>query len=106
MLSWVDIMAVREGLTDIQIQDATSLIKFYTSFKTNKDLLIPEWGKAPRYLLPARKDLYSNPEILDEAPLYERFYEIVQKATAITGPALNQNLRQIGKKIQHDGFRP
>ena len=106
MLSWVDIMAMRAGLTNIQTQDATSLIQFYTSLKTTKDLLIPEWGKAPRYLLPARTALYSNCDVLDAAPLYKRFHEIVQKATAITGPALNQNLRLIGKKIQHDGFRP
>ena len=106
MLSWVDSLVVREGLTDVQTQDAIKLIEFYTSFKTNKGLLIPEWGEAPRYLLPARRALYSDSDVLDGAPLYERFYQIVRKATAITGPALNQNLRLIGAKIENDGFRP
>ena len=44
--------------------------------------------------------------MLEEAPLYERFHQIIEKATAITAPALNQNLRDIGEKIQNDGFRP
>ncbi len=106
MLSWVDVVAIRSGLTETQTKDATKFVEYYTSFEINKKLLIPEWGKAPTYLLPALKKLYIDKDILEEAPLYARFGDVLKDAIAITGPNLNKNLREIGKKIETDGFLP
>lgn len=106
MLSWVDVVALRSGLSVVKNSDAVKFVQYYTSYELNKKLLIPDWGKAPTYLLPALKDLYNDKDVLNAAPLYTRFSEIIIDATAITGPGLPQNLRNIGQRIEADGFHP
>jgi len=99
MLGWVDAMCIRKGLAPETYAAALDFIRFYTSEDFNRELLIPASGDAPRYLLPARIELYTDPKILVMAPLYPRFLEIMKEAVSVTGPHLNDNLRKVGGQI-------
>jgi thiamine pyridinylase len=106
MLAWVDILSLRSGLDEQTRKDANELIKFFNSEKFNTELLMPSYGSAPRYLLPARNSIYTNHTLLQAAPLYNRFFEIMKQSVSLTGPNLNGNLRDIGKGIQKTGLSP
>jgi thiamine pyridinylase len=87
MLTWVDVLCIRQGVDDAQA-------------------LLPPYGHAPRYLLPARTAVYQDASLLKAAPLYQRFEEVMKSGVAITGPQLNERLRDVGKKIETGGFDP
>lgn len=103
-LTWVDVLALRADLTEQQRQDALALIEFFNSEAFTASVLIPKWGRAPRYLLPARMSVYDHPKLLKAAPLYQQFKYIKMSGHSITGKNLNEKLRQIGKAIEADGF--
>ena len=69
-------------------------------------LLVPSFGEAPRYLMPARASIFHNAKLLKAAPLYATLFEIMTNTTAVTGPNLTRNLETPGKKLQKDGFWP
>ncbi len=104
MLTWVDVVSVRAGLDDRGKADAFDFVRFYSTCDRTANFLIPEYPHAPRYLLPARRAIYTNARLLKAAPLYARFHEIMQSGVSITAPGLNAHLRKIGKKIESDGF--
>lgn len=106
MLAWVDVLSIRKGMDSQTRKDASILIEFFNSEEFTSSLLIPEYGTAPRYLLPARSSLYSNRSLLQVAPIYTRFYEIMRHSVALTSKNLNTELRAIGKTIQKTGFTP
>lgn len=104
MLSWVDILSVRNGISEQVKKDAYDFILFFSSSDRTVTFLIPEYGHAPRYLLPAHRAVYANPKLLKTAPLYQTFYNIMQSGIAISAPELNGRLRKIGKKLETQGF--
>lgn len=106
MLAWVDVLALRAHLPAKTRADAIALINLVGSEEFNLGALIPAYGSAPRYLLPARASIYANERVLRAAPLYAAFEPIMRDATAITGPNLNDKLRAIGKRIEESGFNP
>lgn len=104
MLSWVDVLSIRAGVAEQVRKDAYEFIRFFTVPSRTTSFLIPEYGHAPRYLLPAHKAIYSDAKLLRAAPLYGRFHEIMQSGVAVTAPDLNGRLRKIGKKLEAQGF--
>jgi len=105
-LTWVDILSIRHGLNDQARHDAIEFIRFATGPELSSQFLIPDYGHAPRYLLPARESAYCDARVLKAAPLYRRFHTIMREGTSITGPALNDRLRAVGKQIEEAGFSP
>jgi thiamine pyridinylase len=105
-LAWVDVLTIRVGLDPQKRKDALELITFFNSEKFTAELLIPAFGSAPRYLLPARNSLYNNRGILQAAPLYAKFHEVMKQSVALTAPKLNDKLRAIGKVLAGSGFSP
>jgi len=101
MLAWVDILTIRKGLTSQKRKDAFDFISDFTSEDFNRSLLVPSYGEAPRYLLPARIALYNDPAIIKAAPLYPHFKDIMLGAVTVTDAGLNSRLRQIGEKINN-----
>lgn len=97
--AWVDLLAISSSCIGQCLNDATKFIAFVTKLEEVKKSLIPEWGTAPRYLLPAHVSLYNDPAILKEAPLYPRMLEAIERAVPVTGVQLNSRLRQIGKEL-------
>jgi len=104
MLSWVDVLSVRKGVSEQVRKDACEFIRFFNSSDRTASFLIPEYGHAPRYLLPAHRSIYANPRLLKAAPLYRTFCDIMQSGIAISAPELNGRLRKIGKKLETEGF--
>lgn len=98
-ISWVDMFGISAKAHGKKQRDAENFIRFMMEPSTYKLFLIPGWGQAPRYLLPARDDLYRDPEILKGAPLYASFRERIDRATPITDVGLNERLRLIGKNL-------
>ncbi len=99
MLAWVDILTVRKGLAPQKRKDALDFISEFTSEDFNRSLLVPGYGEAPRYLLPARAALYTDSAVTKAAPLYPRFKQIMLDAVTVTDAGLNDRLRKIGGKI-------
>ncbi len=97
--AWVDIMTIAKACQGQCLSDATDFIGFVTSQAEVKSALLPAWHAAPRYLLPAHVALYHDPDLLREAPLYQRMLFSLQRALPVTGRRLNTNLRQIGKTL-------
>jgi thiamine pyridinylase len=105
-LAWVDVLTIRTGLDQQRTKDAQELISFFNSEKFTAELLIPAFGSAPRYLLPARNSLYTNRGLLQAAPLYTKFHEVMKQSVSLTAPRLNDELRTIGKELVKSGFSP
>jgi len=106
MLAWVDVLALRSQLPEETRADAIALIRLASSEEFNLGSLVPAYGSAPRYLLPARASIYRNSRVLRAAPLYATFESIMRNAAAVTGSGLNDKLRAIGKEIEKNGFKP
>jgi thiamine pyridinylase len=98
-VAWVDVLAIDKEATGAKLTDATNLIKMITDHAMYRTLLIPVPGNVPRYLLPARADIYRDKRIVGAAPLYNQFYRYIKNATPITAPGLNDNLRSIGDSL-------
>lgn len=103
-ISWVDMLTISAKARNETLRDAEKFIRFMMEPNTYKLFLKPAWLEAPRYLLPARDDLYKDKEILSEAPLYTRLREKIDHAIPITDVGLNGRLRAIGDKL--DGLLP
>ncbi len=99
-VGWTDVLALSTSCTGSCESDARAFLSFYTSDATTLSLLLPPWPSPPRYLLPARKSLYSNAELLKAAPLYPRFLELVSQMEIVTGLGLNRSLRAVGKALE------
>jgi hypothetical protein len=64
------------------------------------------YGAPPRYLLPARADLYTDKEVLAAAPLYSKLQPALSGAIPVRGRKLNVRLRAIGKKLDKEILKP
>jgi thiamine pyridinylase len=105
-IGWTDVLALDTSCTEQCEADARTFITFYTSDQTTKALLVPPWGQAPRYLLPARTRLYTDQELTQAAPLYPRLLELISKAEIVTARSLNSTLRAIGEQLDDPGKGP
>lgn len=99
LFNWVDVLSVSSKLKGQELDDAIKFINFFTSEKIYNLALIPEWGEAPRYLLPAERNYFVNKQILDKAPLYKDFYKIIQKSDSFTEDKLSPTLRRVSRKV-------
>lgn len=98
-IGWVDALSLDSKLSGQKLTDANNFIQFCTSDAGYKMALIPDYGEAPRYLLPAYKKYYTDPEILKNAPLYAQFLPLVERMIPVRGVGISASLRQIGKTI-------
>jgi thiamine pyridinylase len=98
-VGWVDMFVIDSAVKSEKLADAADFIRFMLDKETYKAILIPAWGEAPRYILPARTELYTDQELLAAAPLYSKILPVISGTVAITANGLNAKLRQIGKNI-------
>jgi hypothetical protein len=98
-VGWTDVVAMSSKCAGQCEADALAFIKFYTDDATTLSLLLPEWPSPPRYLMPAKKSLFTNPKLVKEAPLYPRLLELVSSVDMPTAPKLNDELRSIGAQL-------
>src|SRR5262245_49029277 len=82
-MSWVDLLVVDASVRGQKLQDAAAFIAYVTRVATYQEALIPEGGEAPRYLLPARRELYTDPHLVDHAPLYPLFQPLIEQAAVV-----------------------
>lgn len=94
-IAWVDILVMGTSVDGdpVKRRDAETFIRFLAQRETYKSILIPDDQQAPRYLLPARDDIYSDKDLLKSAELYPLFRARIANATPVTGPLLNLTLR-------------
>ncbi len=93
-IGWVDALALDANLDDKKKKLATSFIEFMVSEEAYQAILEPEWGEAPKYLIPAKTDIE-----IENAPLYDSFYKAHSGRKTGTLVGLNNKLREIGKKL-------
>lgn len=96
-VAWVDMYMLDAKLSGGKLHDAEALIKFLMSKSTYKALVIPP-DSSPKYLLPARDDIYSDAG-LASAKLYPKFRSLIGAATAVTGLHLNEKLHAIATAL-------
>lgn len=100
-IAWVDLLVLDAALSGAKLRDAETFVRFMAEPDTYRLLLVPAWGQAPRYLMPAREDLFSDPKIVEAAPLYPSLLSIIRRATPVTAPDLNRRLREVGKALDN-----
>lgn len=100
-IAWVDMLIVDANASSSTRMDAEKFVRFMMEVETYRMLLVPAIGSgdAPRYLLPAREEAYTDPEILEAAPLYTDLRNRIDRATPLTDSNLNRHLRDIGHNI-------
>jgi len=105
--AWVDMLTVAADCTGTCMADASAFVSYVTSVaQVRRSLLPARYGAPPRYLLPARAELYTDPEVLAAAPLYPKFLPALQNAIPVRGAQLNSRLRNIGKKLDKEVLKP
>jgi thiamine pyridinylase len=97
--AWVDSFAVSQGCTGACLRDALAFIHETTSVDAVRLQLTPASGEAPRYLMPALEDLYSDRQLLAAAPLYPKLHPAVEHAIAVREAGLNKALREMGSRL-------
>jgi thiamine pyridinylase len=98
-IAWVDMLVIDADADEQTRSDASRFIRFMAEPTTYRLLLLPQWPNPPRYLLPAREDLYADPELVAAAPLYAQFRRRLANATPVTAEGLNQRLREAGAQL-------
>lgn len=98
-ISWVDSLAIDGKCLGQCQRDAVALIRFLTSDEMFLEAVMPKYMQPSRYLLPARASVYSNQELIKQAPLYPKLRAIIEKAVTPTGEKLNDKLRAFGEKL-------
>ena len=93
-IGWVDALTLDANLDSNKKQLATQFIEFMVSDAAYKAVLEPEWGEAPKYLIPAKTGV-----TIENAPLYTSFYRSHTGRKTGTSIGLNDKLREIGKKL-------
>ena len=98
-VAWVDLLTISSAAKGQTLSDAETFIRFMDDPATYKLLLVPQPGGTPRYLLPALTALYSDPDVLKSAHLYQKLLPIIGGAIPVTAANLNTDLRAIGAKV-------
>ncbi|MDC0748628.1 extracellular solute-binding protein [Polyangium mundeleinium] len=105
--AWVDMLTISTTCDENCLPDATAFIAHVTSAAEVKRSLLPaRYGAPPRYLLPARADMYTDEDVLAEAPLYSKLQPALSGAIPVQGQKLNARLRAIGKKLDNEILVP
>jgi len=97
--AWVDSFAIATTCSTQCLADAEAFVRATTSLDAVRTQLTPGWGEAPRYLMPALEELYSDQDLLKSAPLYTKLYPAVQNAVAVRETGLNKALREMGAHL-------
>jgi thiamine pyridinylase len=105
-IGWVDLFVVSAAAKGQLLDDARAFINFMVDNETYRMLLVPDknLGEVPRYLLPAREDVYADPKIREAAPLYDSFRKAIGSAIPVSDLKLNERLRKVGSDL--DGILP
>lgn len=98
-VAWVDMYMLDRSVSGSKLRDAEDFITFMMRPETYDMLLLPQDSGIPRYLLPARDDIYSDLAIKSNAKLYAQFRPVIDLATPVTAPRLNDALRAIAGKV-------
>jgi thiamine pyridinylase len=98
-IAWVDMLLIDADAAGQTRADAERFVRFMAEPATYRLLLMPQWPNPPRYLLPAREDMYSDPALDQAAPLYRQFRARIANARPITGLGLNARLRETGGQL-------
>jgi hypothetical protein len=72
------------------------------SVSTYESLLLPPDGApngVPKYLLPARDDVYSNDKMIS-TPLYPKFRSLIGPAIPVTEEGLNHKLHKVAAALE------
>lgn len=92
-IGWVDALAIDSRLSGRKRNLAKKLIEYIVSDRAYRSILTSEWGKAPRYLIPARRIL------IEDVPLYHQLYQAHEGRKTGTTLGLNSQLRKLGKQL-------
>jgi hypothetical protein len=98
-VAWVDMYMIDAEVTGAKLRDAEAFIKFMMRVNTYKQLLFPAPDAPPRYLLPARDDLYSGGH-LSKGPLYPQLRMLIDSATPVTQEGLNGRLHDVAAQLE------
>jgi thiamine pyridinylase len=101
-VAWVDMYMMDSRLTDAKLRDAEAYIKFMMSVSTYETLILPSDGApdgVPKYLLPARDDVYSDGKMAS-APLYPKFRSLIGSAIPVTEEGLNDKLHKTAEALE------
>jgi thiamine pyridinylase len=90
---WVDMYGIDSHVHGTLHQDAEDFIRYAMREQTYRELLAPSPGAIPRYLLPARDDVFHDPRVLEAAPLYPQFRAIIDRGVVASAPHLQAELR-------------
>jgi ABC-type glycerol-3-phosphate transport system substrate-binding protein len=90
---WVDMYGIDARVHGALHDDAEAFIRYAMRAETFRALLAPPPGATPRYLLPARDDIYRDPAVLQAAPLYPQFRAIIEHGAVVSAPNLESRLR-------------
>ncbi len=97
-LLWVDSFAIAKEVTGAKLDAACKFLAFAVRDDIYRAVLLPP-GKAPQYLLPAYSDLFTDPALKGEAPLYPKFLPGLENATSLAGLGLPQALEKTGELL-------
>jgi thiamine pyridinylase len=101
-VGWVDMYMMDSRLADAKLRDAEAFIRFMMSVSTYETLLLPPDGApngVPKYLLPARDDVYSSGK-MSSAPLYPKFRDLIGPAIPVTVEGLNLKLHKVAAALE------
>jgi hypothetical protein len=101
-VGWVDMYMMDARLGDAKLRDAEAFIKFMMRVSTYEALILPPGDGslgAPKYLLPARDDVYADSRMAS-APLYPKFRALIAPAIPVTGERLNDKLHQTAAALE------
>jgi len=96
---WVDMYGIDAHVHGALHQDAEDFIRYAMRAETYRELLVPPPGAVPRYLLPAREDVFHDPQILQTAPLYSQFRAIIDRGVVASAPHLQAKLRAAAASV-------
>jgi thiamine pyridinylase len=93
---WVDSFAIASSCTGRCLSHAIAFIKYAAAKETVLRALLSDSRGTPRYLMPARADLYSNAALVAKAHLYPKLRLMVEHAAAPSTLSLNSQVRNAG----------
>lgn len=108
-LLWVDSFAIDKKVSGEKLAAAQRFIEFALRDDVYAEVLLPP-GKAPQYLLPAYRKLFTHPALVSAAPLYPKFLVGLDTATTLVGEGIPSAIEKTGglldKKLPGNLRRP
>jgi hypothetical protein len=105
VMSWVDSFVIDKKCEQQCLADAAEFIRFMNDDDVYMSILLPQDG-VPAYLLPAKASLYLKQSLLDHARLYPKLRSIIENSEVPSDLGLNEELRNIGRRIDKDLSKP